>query len=75
MCDIICCICILVYSLCDDGFVEAEECRRDIISYKIWFIICWIKYCLVSLLHKTRITPNLDTSNLTDHIKDTRTQK
>jgi len=38
----------------DDSLVDVETCRRDV-NDKLLFItdgaVCWIKYCIVSILH------------------------
>jgi hypothetical protein len=44
-----------VYSLCDDGYVEAETCRGGIINGKWFFIsdcaVCWFKLSIFNLQH------------------------
>jgi hypothetical protein len=51
-----------VHSPPDDGLVEAEMYRRDIINNKFLFIFgcenCWVKYCIFSLLQGIWATLN-----------------
>jgi hypothetical protein len=54
------------YNLPDNGLVEAETCRRDIVNNKLVCIIyCadyWLKYCVFSLVHGSWTTFDLKTT-------------
>ena len=51
-----------VYSLHDDGYIEAEKCRGDTINEKRLIIIdcavCWLEYSIFNLLHVIWIPVN-----------------
>lgn len=54
----------------DNGFVEAETYRRDIVNDKGLFIVdytnCWIKYCTFILLHGIWSTLNFHLDNCSE---------